>query len=120
MKLKLHTSFSFDSAHKLDGYRGLCKKIHGHSWFCDIWFEGDSSNKDNVGILVDFTIVKRVKEQLDHKMLNDVLKINPTAENISEWIYNHLKLEVGKNIKVCVRLYEDYINKKSYCECGDD
>ncbi len=38
-------------------------------------------------MVTDFSEIKRrVLDMLDHKMLNDVLDFNPTAENIARWI----------------------------------
>jgi len=38
-------------------------------------------------MVTDFSDIKRrVLDVVDHKMLNDVLNFNPTAENIARWI----------------------------------
>ena len=38
-------------------------------------------------MVYDFTHLKhKVLDQLDHECLNDVLDVNPTAENIAKWI----------------------------------
>jgi len=121
MELTLHTEVALDSCHRLEGYDGKCKNLHGHTWFVEIWFRGDSKLKDEVGIMVDFGIVKELKEKLDHKNLNEVLSFNPTAENLTEWIYDwlHTKFHPGQNIGVKVRVYETAVDKKTYCEGGD-
>jgi len=119
MMLDLHTEFTFDSAHKLDGYKGKCCNVHGHSWRVECFFHGDNKYKDNIGILVDFGIVKEVKELLDHKYLNDILSANPTAENITEFIYLYLKKKINDKILIRVRVYETSIEKETYCEGGD-
>lgn len=120
MELTLHSEVVIDSAHKLIGYDGKCSTLHGHSWMIETWFKGDSKYKDKVGILVDFSIVKNLKDIFDHKLLNDVMKnINPTAENICEYTYGFLSGNVNKHIKVKVRVYETMIGKKTWCECGD-
>ncbi len=37
-------------------------------------------------------IISPVIDQLDHKLLNDIEGLeNPTAENISVWLWNHIK-----------------------------
>lgn len=123
MKLKLHTEFTFDSAHRLENYNGKCCDVHGHTWKVELWFIGSSENKDDVGILVDFGIVKEVKELLDHKYLNDILGCNPTAENLTEWIFNFIDKSVNyddeNQIAIKVRVYETAVDKKTWCEGGD-
>lgn len=118
--LTLHTEFTFDSAHHLEGYDGRCQNIHGHSWLVEVWIKGDRAYKDDVGILVDFGIVKTVRELFDHKDLNACMRVNPTAENLSEFIYNEFKARINnEEILVKVRVYESYIDKKCWCEFGD-
>ena len=42
-------------------------------------------------MVCDFTqIKKRIHDKLDHKILNDVLPFNPTAENIAYWVVQEL------------------------------
>lgn len=122
MELTLHTETTIDSCHKLEGYDGKCCQLHGHTWKVELWFKGDTINLDEVGILVDFGIVKELKEMLDHKYLNDVIKKNPTAENLSQWIYAWLDEKLGLHhttIRHKVRLYETAVDKLTWCECGE-
>ena len=118
-KLLLHTETTIDSCHHLVGYDGLCQNKHGHTWFVEIWFKGESRLKDKVGILVDFGIVKELKEWLDHRDLNEEIAVNPTAENLTEIIYDYFKEKVNDEIEVKVRLYETMVGKKTWCEWGD-
>lgn len=121
MELLLHTETVIDSAHKLEGYKGKCANIHGHSWRIELWFKADSSLKDDVGIIVDFGIVKKLSDILDHKYLNDAIGINPTAENLTVWIYNWVKDEINnKKVKVKIRVYETSLEKQTWCEGGDN
>ena len=53
-------------------------------------------------MVTDFTLIKRdIEKALDHKNLNDVLPVNPTAENIARWICdrtpNAYKVEVWES-----------------------
>ena len=119
MILTLHTETTIDSCHNLTGYDGKCSNMHGHTWLIELWFKGSSKNLDNVGILVDFGIVKKLKEELDHKYLNDVIHFNPTAEHLCEWIYEWLKNMIPIYVTTKVRLYETAVRKQTWCECGD-
>ncbi len=121
MWITLYTETVIDSCHRLEGYNGLCKNLHGHSWLIKIWVRGDSSEKNSVGILFDFTNVKLIKEMFDHKYLNEVPILkgqNPTAENLMECIYNYLK-DVDPRLEFRVRVYETAVGKKTYSEGGD-
>lgn len=121
MMLTLHTETVIDSAHFLRGYEGKCSSWHGHSWLIEVWIMGDSSKKDKVGILFDFGHVNYIKEFLDHKLINEIPpfdKKNPTAENLSEWVYDLLK-NTNPDLMFKVRLYETAVRKETWCECGD-
>ena len=76
---------------KLD-YPSKCTQLHGHNWIIDVYLE--SETLDSNGMVLDFTKIKElVKDKLDHKILNDVLDFNPTAENIAYSVsYTHLTL----------------------------
>jgi 6-pyruvoyltetrahydropterin/6-carboxytetrahydropterin synthase len=121
MELTLHTECTIDSCHQLNGYDGKCKDLHGHTWKIELWFKGDSSKKDDVGILVDFGVVKDLKEKLDHKNINLVINKNPTAETLTEWIYYYLLDRIGpmSGIKIKVRIYETAVDKMTWSEGGD-
>ena len=127
MELTLHTETTLDSCHKLEGYDGKCKNLHGHTWLVEAWFKADDKYRDKVGILVDFGIMKQLKEELCHKNLNEIVKANPTAETLTVWIYNFLRraiinkqaLGLDTHVKVKVRVHETAVSKKTWCEGGD-
>ena len=84
-------NFHFESAHKLDGHKGRCGNLHGHSYTLTVKVEG-VINKN--GMVIDFStlekIVKReVVDILDHQYLNGIIKL-PTAENILLFIDQRL------------------------------
>jgi len=119
MDLKLHTETTIDSCHHLVNYKGKCANVHGHTWKIEIWFVGDQEYINDIGILVDFGIVKELKEILDHKDLNKVIKTNPTAENLTIWIYRWLDKKIKESIDIKVRVYETAVDKLTYCETED-
>lgn len=73
-------------AHRLNlGYESKCSNLHGHNWIVTVWCRAQVLNAN--GMVMDFTHIKReVQDKLDHKMLNEVVPFNPTAENIAAWI----------------------------------
>ena len=93
---EIKVSPEFEAAHRVDGYPGKCDRLHGHSWVVEASVIG--SKLDNLGMLVDFKLVKgrlrELLETLDHRMLNELPafeNINPTAENIAQYVYNEMK-----------------------------
>ncbi|MCK4798383.1 MAG: 6-carboxytetrahydropterin synthase [Spirochaetes bacterium] len=118
MQLTLYTEEVISAAHFLKGYQGKCSQMHGHTWKICVWVKGDEKEKDVVGILWDFSNLKKVVYELDHKFLNDVIKQNPSVENISLFVYEMIKNDFP-NLSFKVRIYESIIKKESYCETGD-
>lgn len=82
--------FEISAAHRLDlSYESKCTNVHGHNWIVTVECRAKELNKD--GMVTDFTHIKQlVKERLDHSMINDVIDMNPTAENIAKWIVDHV------------------------------
>ena len=92
----IKVSAEFEAAHRVAGYPGKCDRLHGHIWVVEASVIG--SKLDNLGMLVDFKLVKgrlrELLETLDHRMLNELPafeNINPTAENIAQYVYNEMK-----------------------------
>ena len=113
---RLRIESHFDAAHRLIGYEGKCAELHGHTWKVEVFVVGEKLN--DVGILVDFNILKEEISQiigrLDHKFLNNIKEIgNPTCENLSKYIFQSLK-NLQKHVKLeKVRVWE---GEKSWCE----
>jgi 6-pyruvoyltetrahydropterin/6-carboxytetrahydropterin synthase len=86
----------FSSAHQLRGYMGKCENIHGHNWRVKMRVTGNSL--DNIGLLVDFGILKKILKEvlsrIDHVSLNETPpfdRINPSSENLAEYICSEVQ-----------------------------
>lgn len=94
------------ASHKLRlNYESKCQNLHGHNWIIYIYLK--AKNLDENGMIYDFSLIKKqIQRKLDHKNLNEVLEVNPTAENIAYWICE----EIGTNCyKVSVQESEGNI-----------
>lgn len=82
--------FEISAAHRLDlSYESKCTNLHGHNWIITVECKAKELNSD--GMVTDFTHIKQmVMERLDHAVINEVIGVNPTAENIAKWIVDHV------------------------------
>ena len=78
------------AAHRLElSYESKCTNLHGHNWIIDVYLRSDTLNAD--GMVMDFTHIKKaVQDKFDHKVINDVVDFNPTAENLAKYICDSL------------------------------
>jgi len=95
----------FSSAHFLEGYSGKCESLHGHNWKVEIEVEGEKLDK--IGMLVDFTILKKnlsdILKEMDHRLLNDMEAFknnNPSAELISKYIYERMRKTLPEGVNI--------------------
>lgn len=74
------------AAHRLElSYESKCSSLHGHNWIIIVECRSRELNAD--GMVADFTLIKNeIMDMLDHRVINDVLPFNPTAENIARWV----------------------------------
>jgi 6-pyruvoyltetrahydropterin/6-carboxytetrahydropterin synthase len=98
---KLNVVGSFASAHKLNGYDGLCKNLHGHNWKVRLCVMCDAL--DEIGMAMDFGILKTqlnsLLDELDHKYLNELTAFsqnNPTSENMARYIFEQMGIVLSQ------------------------
>ena len=120
---KLIVKKEFSSAHILYGHPGDCKRMHGHNWLVEAEVQGNNINE--IGMVIDFKDIKNnlktIVSKLDHQFLNDLepfMNDNPTAENISKYIYKELSKNINTdNIKVSeIKLWETKNSAVTYTE----
>lgn len=99
---KLNVLGTFASAHKLNGYEGLCKNLHGHNWKVRLCVLCDQL--DEIGMAMDFGILKQklneLLSELDHQYLNELpafKEMNPTSENLARYIFENM----GNRMSIC-------------------
>ena len=141
-KIRLTREFSFEAAHALDGYDGLCRNVHGHSYKLFVTVRGvPCGNETNpkLGMVVDFSDIKRIVKQhivdrLDHSLVLadnrdnrqfreqninkwqriEIVPYQPTCENMLTEFAHILRQELPKCVElVALKLYE---TEKSYAE----
>ena len=115
---------TFSAGHALRGYKGKCENVHGHNYRVQITLEGPEL--DHIGLLVDFTHVKRVMRELikrlDHQFINDLepfTTVNPSAENMAKYFFEEVSRELkgmppGAKVKDVVIWETDTANAKYY------
>lgn len=66
MKIRISKEFSFEMAHALDGYDGLCRNIHGHSYVLTVTVSGEplaDTASPKLGMVMDFGDLKSIVRQ---------------------------------------------------------
>lgn len=129
--MRICKEFTFDSAHRLLNYDGLCKNLHGHTYKLQVELEAEIGED---GFIVDFSILKKEIEKVivyyDHRVLLDKYddKLNnfcnennllykvisskggPTVENIGKELWkdltSNLSTDIFKTNLYCIRLWE--------------
>ena len=65
--------FEISAAHRLDlDYDSKCTNFHGHNWIIDVYLQ------------------RKIQDKFDHKVINEVVPFNPTAENLAKYICDEL------------------------------
>jgi len=112
----------FAAAHYLRNYHGKCENPHGHNYRVKVYVSG--KNLDKGGMLIDFSVLKKhlksVLETLDHHDLNSTpyfKEQEPSAENISRYIFDSLKTLLPSGIRMAgVEVFETEKNSVLYRE----
>lgn len=90
--------FDFSASHVLDGLPEghQCGRLHGHNYGVEVELSG---GLDQVGFVVDYGELAPVKalidSELDHRHLNEILPMNPTAEHLAHWLYEAIEEDLS-------------------------
>jgi 6-pyruvoyltetrahydropterin/6-carboxytetrahydropterin synthase len=108
--------FSFCAAHRLTRVPAdhKCHRLHGHNYTG--WTEVAGESLDARGFVLDFgeldLVQAFVKEKWDHRLLNDVVSFEPTAENLAQYLCSMADAKWPGLVRA-VRIFE---NDRSWAE----
>ena len=111
-RIRLTKEFSFESAHALDGYDGLCREIHGHSYRLFVTIKGEPSCEENdpkLGMVMDFGDLKRIVnreivDRLDHSFV-----LRDSEQNVELKALLGAKLERGIEMVLGAMRFDEII-----------
>lgn len=95
MPYRISKVFGFSASHVLTGLPEghPCGRVHGHNYQAELVLESDGL--DQHGFVVDYRDLCAFETYLDatfdHHHLNDVLPMQPSAENIARHLYEWTK-----------------------------
>ena len=109
---------SISCAHKLNlPYKSKCNNIHGHNYKIQVFIYSYNVNKNYM--VIDFSKLKEIITELDHKDLNVFIE-QPTAENLAYYLCHKIKEEIDVKVKyIKVRVWEDDTSYAQY-KLGSD
>ena len=120
---EIEKNLEFSAAHRLCGYHGDCRELHGHNY--QITAVLRARELDEIGIAVDFKKLKAALDEIlleyDHTFLNELPDFsgrNPTSEVIAMVIYRRLSEKLNsENVRVHkIRIHESPSSCATYFE----
>lgn len=104
----------FEAAHQLPDSDELitkaCNRLHGHTYCVKVSAIGGKSEN---GFVLDFSAIKQIIDQYDHRFLNDLIKIPTTAENLATIFKEKIEETYPQLFKVVVKVCEGYKGEQS-------
>ena len=116
----IRKEFAFSASHQLKGLPEdhPCSRVHGHNYVITVELQSDKINE--VGFVQDYRaldpIKKWIDDHFDHRHLNDVMPLNPSAERIAKFLFELFTddfptlwaVEVSETPKTTARYTPDY------------
>ncbi len=125
MKIRISKEFSFEMAHALDGYDGLCRNVHGHSYQLTVTISGEpitDNSSPKYGMVMDFGDLKKIVHnsiinKFDHALVvrqgtigsfenNEMFSrlietdFQPTSENLLVYFSKLIRYELPAQVKL--------------------
>lgn len=96
MPYTIFKEFGFAAGHHIPDHPGKCRNLHGHNYRTRVFLR--ANELDSMGMVFDFgrlkVLMNEVVGPFDHRVINDLPPFderNPTAENLSEYIYTEVR-----------------------------
>lgn len=115
--IRLTKEFTFEAAHSLEGYDGLCREIHGHSYRLFVTVKGEPESNEaspKLGMVMDFGILKRIVneqivERLDHSFM---MRRTAEAEEVADVLsYRFSKVVMTDYQPTCENMLADFAER---------
>lgn len=102
---------------------GKCANTHGHQYTMELHLRGEPDVETGMlinGFAVDEIVAPFIRDQFDHKYLNEDVaffkETLPTAENIAVWVYQELQGQFSSPVRLHkVKIYETPELAVEYC-----
>ena len=121
MIFEIDKTYHFDASHSLTGLPEghKCSRLHGHTYYVTVTVGSDELH--GPGFVTDFADLAPFRDHLkslfDHRHLNDVLDVNPTAEHIArhlaDWFIENLEPHIDGRL-VSIRVGESPTSGATY------
>lgn len=96
---RIERTIRISSSHNLNlDYNSPCICVHGHNYKIKVGLVGNKLNRN--GMLLDFSHVKKIVDELDHAHLNDIMVDNPTAENMCFFLFTEINDRLSTDNKL--------------------
>lgn len=132
-RIRISKEFTFDMAHALHNYDGLCRNIHGHTYKLRVTLIGEpkTDNSPKKGMVMDFGVLKDIVkkpivDRFDHALvlskeqsfLKDSIRIQdeermiivpfqPTCENLVAYFAEEIRSKLPASVQLHnLRLHE--------------
>lgn len=115
-KIRLTKQYTFETAHALHNYDGLCKNLHGHSYILYVTIIGEpieDSTNPKLGMVMDFGDLKRIVNENIVDRLDHAVILNKTSPEIDKQKYGEMfqRFEIVDYQPTCENMIIDFAER---------